>query len=126
MKDGNDHLIFSLNMGGGCTYKNELAGLYYSMIEGEINYGGSFYKKNYAIGIGTSLGMRRTINKFWRVFIYGRSLYFGLGDEYKTYKVSLLQGFTITSSININFEISKEKTYGLDRTEFILNWNKYF
>lgn len=53
-KEGKEHLVNQLNLGGGLAYKHESAGLFYGLIETDLNIGRA-YRNNYVIIAGRNL-----------------------------------------------------------------------
>ena len=123
--DGDNHLIYYLNTGGGIAYRNRFLGLYYGMIETDLNFAGSF-DTNHALGAGASLGLEKKITDFWKMHLHGKALYYALGDEHKTYELSLAQNLTVSSAHAFTAKVSRKKTFGFYETEAALMWNIYF
>ena len=123
--DGENHLIYYLSTGGGFAYRNRLLGLYYGMIESDLNFGGSL-ESNHALGGGASMGLQKKITGFWKLHLYGKALYYPLGDEHKTYELSLAQNLALSPAHAFTLELSRTKTFGFYETEAVFMWNIYF
>ncbi len=78
MQDGKDHMTAHLNPGGGFSWKNGILGLYYFMMESDLNAGGAFTDK-FALGAGASAGLVRNIIDSWKIHLYAKDIYYGLG-----------------------------------------------
>lgn len=124
MRDDNDHLILRFNQGIGLTYANNFLGMYYALIEGDIDAGKS-YDNNCAIGAGGSAGIINNITGFWKIQIYARDIYFGLGDTHNEFQTVLLQNFRITQNNSIRFEIIYSDIFNKSHNEYKLSWNYY-
>jgi hypothetical protein len=123
--DGDDHLVYQLNTGGGFAYSNKLLGLYYGMVEGDINLAGAL-KENYALGIGASVGTKKNFTEWWTLLLGAKALYYGLGDEHKTYEISMKHNFALSAQRSFSFEVSRTKTFGIYETDAVFMWNLYF
>jgi hypothetical protein len=123
--DGDDHLIYQLNTGGGFAYSSKFLGLYYGMIEGDINLAGAL-KENYALGIGASIGTKRNFTEWWTLLLGAKALYYGLGDEHKTYELSMKHNFALSAQRSFSLEVSRTKTFGIYETDAVFMWNLYF
>jgi hypothetical protein len=123
--DGDDHLVYQLNTGGGFAYNNKFLGLYYAMIEGDINLAGAL-KKNYALGVGASVGTKKNFTEWWTLLLGAKALYYGLGDEHKTYELLMKHNFAISSQKSFSFKVSRTKTFGIYETDAVFMWNLYF
>ena len=125
LQDGDDHLVYQLNTGGGFAYTSKSIGLYYAMVEGDVNLSGSF-KENYALGIGASAGLKKNVTDWWTMLLEARSLYYGLGDEHKTFALSMKQNIALSAQRSFSWEVSRTKTFGIYETDAVFMWNLYF
>jgi len=125
MPDGDNHLIYQLNTGGGFAYRSKQLGLYYGMVEGDLNLSGSF-KENYALGIGASAGLKKNVTDRWTVFLEARSLYYGLGDEHKTYELTMKHSFALSAQRSLSWEVTRTRTFGIYETDAVFMCNLFF
>ncbi|HET6365002.1 MAG TPA: DUF4105 domain-containing protein, partial [Nitrospirota bacterium] len=123
--DGEEHLIYRINPGGGFSYKNDLLGLSYIMIETDLELSGGL-KDNYSLGFGASAGIIKKLTDSWKIYLSGKSMYYEAGDEHRSMKVSLAQNFRITTNNSITCSLSREKTHDNYQSEVNLSWNVYF
>jgi hypothetical protein len=123
--DRDNHLVYYLSTGGGFAYRNRLLGLYYGMIESDLNVAGSF-ESNHALGGGASIGLHKHITGFWKAHLRGKALYYPAGDEHKTYELSLAQSLSLSPAHALTVELSRTKTFGVYETEAAFMWNLYF
>jgi len=123
--DGDNHLIYYLSTGGGFAYRNRFLGLYYGMMESDLNFGGSF-ESNHALGAGASMGLHKKITSFWKLHLHGKALYYPVGDEHKSYELSLAQNITLSPAHAFTAKLSRTKTFGFCETEAVFMWNIYF
>ena len=125
MEDGEDHLIYELNPGGGFAYKSDVLGLCYLMVETDLNVGG-ILDEGYAAGIGASMGFIKGLTDFWKIHFFARDIYYGLGDTHNIFKAALLQNFTISTNTSLTLEISRSKDHQFYQTEAQAYWNLFF
>ena len=125
MEDGRDHMIAQLNPGGGFSWKNKLLGLYYVMMESDLNVGGSF-KEKYAVGAGASLGLVRDVADFWKIHLYARNIYYGLGNEHNLFEAGLMQNIVLSTNSSIALGVVRSKTREFYQTELKCGVNLFF
>ena len=123
--DGDDHLVYQLNIGGGFAYSNKFLGLYYGMLEGDMNLAGAL-KENYALGIGASAGTKKNFTEWWTMLLGAKALYYNPGDEHKTYELSMKHNFAISAHRSLSLEVLRSKTFGIYETDAVFMWNLYF
>jgi hypothetical protein len=123
--DGEEHLIYRLNPGGGFSSKNDFLGLSYIMIETDLNLSGGL-KDNYSLGFGISMGTYKKVTDSWKINLSAQSMYYEAGEEHRSIKASLVQNFKITPNNSITFFISREKSFDYYQSEVKLNWNVYY
>jgi len=125
MPDSDEKLVYNLNPGGGFAFKNEKLGLYYFMVETDLNVGGG-YKDSYSLGIGPSIGVIREITEFWKMNLFANTFYYELGDNHKSYKVIAQQVVRLTQNNSLNLDLSWMRDFDVEHNEVKLNWNLYF
>ncbi|MDY7031383.1 MAG: DUF4105 domain-containing protein [Thermodesulfobacteriota bacterium] len=123
--DGRDHPVARVNTGGGFSYYKDRVGLYYCMVETDLNVS-SRLDDSFALGIGPSIGLKGKVNKTWLIHVGASSIYYPLGDTHWDLKVSLDQNFTINRNNSVVLECSWNKSFDHDYGEFVLMWNLYF
>lgn len=116
MNDGQDHMIYRLNPGGGLCWRVNDLGLTYLMMETD-GVLGKRLEKSYAVGLGGVLGIIRDLAPFWKAHLSLRDIYYGIGDVHNSFKISLLQNFTVTTNTSLRLEISRARKHGFDQTE---------
>lgn len=125
MSDGDEELVYQLNPGGGFAFKNGIVGLYYFMLETDLDISGG-YKDKFSFGAGPSIGVIRGIKEFWKMNLYANALYYELGDEHKTFRASLEQVFRLSRNNSLNLDLSWRREFETEGREVKLNWNLYF
>ncbi len=124
-RDGEDHLVYQLNPGSGIAFENKLIGLFGFLAEANLSFSEHF-KDGYAFGGGPSIYIIRPITDRWKANIYGRAIFYGLGDSHQEYKASVEQVFKLNRNNSFNLIVSKKNGYRIEQTELRLNWNVYF
>jgi hypothetical protein len=125
LADDDDHLIYQLNPGGGFAWQNHLLGLYYVMTEADLNVGRSL-EDNYALGIGGSAGLIKPLTDSWKLHVFARDIYYGLGDTTNTIEAGVLQNFAITANTSVGASVSRSRSHGFDQTEAKVSFNLFF
>ena len=123
--DGKDHSVYELNPGGGWSYRLDKRNLIYLLGETDLSLGGGL-EGNYAVGIGASAGLLTNLTKKWKIHLFGREIYYGLGDEHHAWEAGLHQNFTLNTNMSLRLELGWTRIHGYDRTEAGLYWNQYF
>ncbi len=124
-RDGDDHLVYGLNPGGGFAYKSDELGLMYWMLETNL-YAGGILEKNYALGAGGSAGLVKRIRGPWKAHVFARDLYYVLGDTFNSFEAGVQQNFTLEQNQSITLDLTRRKTRDFFQTETKLLWNVFF
>jgi len=124
-RDGEEHLIYRVNPGGGFAYQNSFLGLYYGMVETDLNLSGGL-KDDYALGFGASAGIIKKIGGAWKIHFSVLGMSYEAGDTHRSMKASLDQNFRITTNNSVTFSLLREKTFYHYQSEARLGWNYYF
>jgi hypothetical protein len=122
--DGEEHLIYRINPGGGFAFKNDFLGLSYIMIETDLDLSGGL-KDNYSLGFGPSAGIFKQVTDSWKISLSAQSIYYEAGDEHRSIKASLAQNFEITPNNSVSLFLSREKTFDQYQSVVKLMWNVY-
>ena len=123
--DGQDHLVYQVNPGGGISYKINKENLLYFLGEADLDYGGGL-KEKYAVGIGASAGLLSNLSETWKVHLYTREIYYALGDKHNAWEAGLQQNFTLTTNTSLRPEVSLSRVFGFNRITAGLFWNFHF
>lgn len=123
--DEKDHMVYELNPGGGLAYKNDYLGLWYIIMETDLNIGGRL-EKRHSTGIGASAGFIKRLTAFWKIHFFIRDINYELGDRYNAFEATLQQSFIISTNTSLTIDISRSKTRHLYRSEAMLCWNLFF
>ena len=83
--DGDDHLVYQVSPGGGVSYAFGKKSFFYFLGEPDLILGGGL-EGNYAVGIGASAGLLTTLTKAWKIHLFGREIYYALGDKHNAWE----------------------------------------
>ena len=123
--DGQDHLVYQLNPGGGVSYKVNKASLLYFLGETDLDYGGGM-EGRYAVGIGASAGLLSNLTEAWKVHLYTRETYYALGGRHNEWEAGLQQNFALTTNTSLRADVSVSRVYEFNRITAGLFWNLFF
>jgi hypothetical protein len=123
--DDQDHLVYEINPGAGFAIKNALSGLTYAMLETGLNVGGAL-DGNYAVGAGGSAGFIKRVSDFWKVHLFAKDVYYGLGDRFNAFEATMQNNFTLNANRSISVDVSRRKTHGFYQTEAKALLNLFF
>lgn len=124
-EDGTDHLLYDLSSGAGLAWKIPFAGLVYVMAEAEGNLGGRS-EERWAAGAGGSAGLLRSTGERWKLHLFGRNIYYALGDSHNELELSLQASFAYGANGSLGAGITWRKVYSVRDTEGTLSWNIFF
>jgi hypothetical protein len=113
MDDGQDHMIYRLNPGGGFCWKTGMLGLTYVIAEADANLG-SRLDKGYAVGLGGAMGFIKNLTSRWKAYLLAKDIYYNMGDRHNAFELSLLQNITVTTNTSLRLEIIWSRKHGFD------------
>jgi uncharacterized protein DUF4105 len=124
MPDGQEQLLYRLNMGGGFAYPTSLLGISYFMGETDVNVSDKLQDK-FALGFGASAGFLKNVTERWKTNLSLLWISYPLGDVHRTMKGCLVQSIKITTNNSITVSLSREKTFGYYQSDVNVLWNLY-
>ncbi len=130
-KSGNDILIYKINPGGGLAYASDFTGLFYIMMETELD-AGKWLDDTYAAGVGASTGIIKNITRFWKAHVFARNVYYVFGDGRNELILTAAQGFRLTTNNSIILEAGRTYIFdshfrkGYHRDSVILSVTHFF
>ena len=124
---GKDGTVYTLSPGGGFAWKSRFFGLTYLLLETELDYSRG-YEKNYAAGVGLSMGTLKTITDSWKVLAQARYIAGVLGDTRRgqEFSATLRQGVPLLRYGSLFFDLERTVSPGIRNTEAKVSWNFYF
>jgi hypothetical protein len=122
--DGNEHLAYRLNPGGGFAWGSgeQLA---YVLFETDAQLGGRF-RDGFALGFGGSAGLLSNVTKRWKVHLRSRQIHYLLGEPHRGEEVALEQAFTINPAHGLLLDLAWRHEFGAETTEGKVGWNWYW
>jgi hypothetical protein len=124
-EDGADHLVYDLTTGGGFAWKTPIIGLFYVLAEAEADMGG-VSQEHWALGTGGTVGMIRDVGNQLKIHLFGRDIYYPLGDTHNSLELSLQANFAYGTNVGMTAGVTWRKAYSVHDTESSLSWNIYF
>jgi len=118
-------LLYHINTGGGVSVEDEDLGLCYAMLEPELNIGGAL-EDNYAMGGGLSFGVLKQIGTFWRIHLFGRNIWFIMGDDHQSGSLEFLNNFKISRNNHLSIELKREKNWENYTSQGVVYWHYFF
>ncbi len=125
MKDGKRRMVYRLNSGFGYAWKTRFTGIWYFMVESDLNVG-AVLDHGYSFGGGGSSGMLRSIGRRWRLHVYARDVYHGAGDTDNLFTAVLEQNFEISANTSVAVELKTSGERDRWEQEGTLRWNTFF
>lgn len=125
LADDRDHLVFRLNPGGGAAYDSRFFGLSYIMLESDLQLSGAF-GHGWTAGVGSSAGIYRSITAAWNVNLFGKAIFYPLGDTHRTIAGAVRQSVTLGTNSSVELKLEREKTFNQHRTDVVLGVNFYY
>jgi hypothetical protein len=125
MADGDEHLLYRLNTGGGLTWGIGSLGLLFLMAETDLNLAADL-DNTFAAGIGGSAGLVGNITEAWKVGLTLSGFYYPVFQEHSRLQAVLSQNFRVSRNNSIAVSLKGERTFGYERYEVKAGWNVYF
>ncbi len=123
-EDGDDHLVYRLNPGGGFTWGGSRA-MAYLLMETDALVGGRF-RDGHALGFGGSAGVLANPLPDWKLQLTARQLCYVLGDHHAGLEVALRQNWRLDETLSVVLEAGREKIFGRYVTDGALLLNYYW
>lgn len=122
--DGDDHLVYRLNPGGGFTWGDSRV-MGTLLFETDALLSGRF-RDSFALGFGGSAGVLANPLPPWKVQLTARQLWYELGDPHRGLEVALRQSWQLNANLSLGLELGREKIFGDDTTDGALLLNYYW
>jgi len=122
---GASPLVYQINPGIGLAFQSRWLGLYYGLVEADLNVGGAF-RRGYIGGIGAQVGAIRQVTDFWKVNLSAEILQYDLGEPARTNAFSAVQTFSLRPDQNVNISISWSGPFHQEQTQTQITWNSHF
>lgn len=122
--DGDDHLIYRLNPGGGFTWGNERT-MTYVLMETDALFSGRF-RDSFALGLGGTAGLLVNPLPPWKVHLTARRLRYVAGEPHNGLELSLKQSWRLDANLGLALEVSHQRVFADDTAEGLLLINYYW
>ena len=122
LRDGTEHPVPRLNAGGGLTLGPGDNVRFYLFGEGDLQ-AGTRLDKDYAFGVGGTVGMIANPAQDWKVHLWTQGLFYRAGDEHRSAIVGLQNNFRITTDTSIALDAVRERSYDIYKTDITARVN---
>lgn len=122
--DGDDHLVYRLNPGGGFTWGNERR-MAYLLVETDALLSGRF-RDGFALGLGGTAGLLANPLPPWKVHLTARRLRYVAGEPHNGFELSLKQSWRLEANLGLALEVSHQRIFADDTTDGMLLINYYW
>jgi len=118
-------LVYHFNPGSGVAYDSDLFGTWYAMLETQGNFG-STLDKSYSAGIGASTGVVRPFRDNWKMQVYAKNIYYGLGEEYNAFEAGVALNIAPDADSALSLNVMRKRERGAYRSEAAVFVNLFF
>ncbi len=125
LSDGRDHPVARLNVGGGITGEAGRTGRIYLLAETDLQ-ASTRLEKDYSLGLGGTAGLMTNVTKDWKVNVWVQGLFYGAGDEHRTFTAGLQSNYRFTTNTSLSLDILRELTYNHYQTDITMRMNWYY
>lgn len=125
MTNGDEHLVYRLNVGFGYAYQASLFGMWFIMPETDINITDSVRDK-IMIGFGGTMGLIKSLTERWKIGLFLSGYSFPLLTAHTRLQAVLTQNFKINRNNSLFLSISELQSFSHSRNEIKAGWNFYF
>lgn len=122
--DGDQHLLYRLNPGGGFTWGNSSL-MSYVLVETDALLSGRF-RDSFALGFGGSAGILATPLPDWKIYLQARQLWYEWGEPHRASEVALRQSWRFGKELSVGVDFSRERIFGHYATESVLLLSYYW
>lgn len=122
--DGDDHLAYRLNPGGGFAWGGARQ-IAYALFETDAQLGGRF-RDGYALGFGGSAGLLHNVTDRWKAHLRGRQIHYLFGDPHRHDEIVLDQSLTLSPAHALFLDLVWRNEFGVETKEGKFGWNWYW
>jgi hypothetical protein len=125
LHDGQEHLIYRLNTGGGFAYSSVFGGTWYVLGEIDVNIGPEF-RTLVAAAPGVTIGAIEEFSTGTKCLLGIATFWYGLGDDRTVIKATAGVNQRISQNVSLSLEASREYVNRSRTSEISLRGNFYF
>lgn len=125
MPNREEYLVYRLSPGFGVAYDNRFLGLCYGMLETDLHVGGVL-EGSYSLGAGASAGVVKNVTGGWKLHLFARDVYHGLGDSDNLMTAGAGQNLRIASDVSVAAEVVASRDDHDSELETIVRLNAFF
>jgi hypothetical protein len=125
LRDGQEHVIYRLNTGGGLSYSSPFGGIWYALGEIDVNAGPKF--RAFATAApGLNMGVTEQLFSNTKLLLNIAGYCYVIGDDRYSTKATLGINQRITQNNSLSVETSHEYTSSKLISETLFRWNFYY
>lgn len=125
VRDHGRRALYRNQAGAGLSWLIAPSAQWYAFIDGTADVGREL-ARDYAIGIGGTLGIYAQPNQLWQIHGFATSQYFEFGDQHREDTLSLEQSFSLGQQQSIRVKIRREHVWGSAATQLEIGWYSYW
>ncbi len=125
LSGGADHPVPRLNGGAGLSTNVGKTGIAYLLAEGDL-LASTRLEKDYALGFGGTGGIMTNLTRDWKVNLWLQGLFYGAGDQHQSAKAALQQTYRFTTNTAVSLDATRERSFGIYKTDIVLRGNWYY
>lgn len=123
--NGENDLVFYLNPGGGFAWKSRTLGLYYFMIESDLDAGGDL-SPSYSLGLGGSIGLLSQPLKRLKTYLTAKGIGYFLGDNHDEIELKGAANYKVSRNHSLELSLSRIRSFGRYESQGVLDWKVFF
>lgn len=124
-RDGEHVAVYHTNGGAGLAFGSWHNAVMYGFVEGTLDVGGRL-RRNYALGIGPSVGLFTQPVTAWKLNLFARLQDYALGDKHSASEITLAQSISFGRQHALRLTLSDRRERGSEWRSALLNWHWYF
>lgn len=119
------HLVSFINGGAGVSYFHPFCGLFYSILNAEMDVS-RYFDKDFTVGVGLEAGVVKRIIDPWKVHLNGELMGFIAGDTHPRRHVTLSQRFRLSKNFQLELSNTLARDYHHSYQNHLLSLFWYF
>jgi len=125
LSNGEHVAVYRTNGGAGLALGGWDSAVFYAFVEGTLDVGDKL-ERNYALGIGPSLGAFAHPLEAWKVNLFVRLQDYHAGDKHGEREIGLQQSISLGRQHALRLTLSDNRERDVEWTAAELSWHRYF
>lgn len=122
--NGESELIYYLNPGAGFAWKSRGLGLYYFLIETDLDLGGELHP-SYSLGLGGSTGLLANPCEPIKLYLTAKGISYFTGDNHDEIEIRGAANYRLSRNHSLELSFSRKRSFGNYESQGILDWKIY-